>query len=184
MNLTVAAIILVFSRVAQSIAHLAGVVVGVALALDGFCICWEIRPPATAAVRTLVPYLAGVAVGFGVVGVVLGTYSCGRGAAGCPDGGPGLGGKVGGGPTEEKKGKPIEESIRAQRHGLSPEFAKGSGDCGSGKWGPDYQKMKLTPSRSDFIELIHIFVSFQPAHVILQYPLGLWWQVGFPLLQL
>ena len=50
-----------------------------------------------------------------IVGVPNTTIACFRGGrvAGCPDGGLGLGGEVGGGPTEEEQGEPIEESIRA-----------------------------------------------------------------------
>ena len=40
----------------------------------------------------LVPLRARRAVGFGFVGVIICSGFCGRGAAGRPDGGPGLGG--------------------------------------------------------------------------------------------
>ena len=105
------------------IAYFAGIVIGVAFASNGICAKRHRLPLPFAVVCIGVPHHAGVAVGIVVAIGAAGTRPGGGDAAGCPDGSPGLGGEVGGGPTEEKQGEPIEETIRSQRHGLSPEYA-------------------------------------------------------------
>ena len=105
------------------IAYLAGIVIGVAFASNGICAKRHRLPLPFAVVCIGVPHHAGVAIGIVVAIGAAGTRPGGGDAAGCPDGSPGLGGEVGVGPAEEEQGEPIEESIRTQWHGLSPEFA-------------------------------------------------------------
>ena len=57
--------------------------------------------------RILVPLRARRAVGFGFVGVIICSGFCGRGAAGSPNGGPGLGDEGWASAGEEEQGEQI-----------------------------------------------------------------------------
>ena len=107
----------------SAVADLAGIVGGVTVALDWLCAWRKVFPASFAAVFVIIPHLAWVAIGSVIAIGATSTCPGGWGTVRCPDGGPGLGGEVGGGPTEEEQGEPIEESIRTQWHGLSPEYA-------------------------------------------------------------
>ena len=108
---------------AVSVAYLADIVVGVARAFDGLRVWREVFPTSLSVVGIGVPHFARVAIRIVVAIGAASACFCGGRAAGCPDGGPGLGGEAGGGPSEEEQREKIEQPVRGQAHGLSPEFA-------------------------------------------------------------